>query len=85
MEGAKRKWKDQKQKGRKAGPRRKDASRLFAASAGAGAPSADTKPMQEDTQSQARKRERDVPFSEVEKIVDLLEPLSSTVSCCDYP
>ena len=39
---------------------------------GAGAPSIETKPMQEDTESQAKKRKRDVAFSEVEKIVDLL-------------
>ena len=28
--------------------------------------------MQEDTESQAKRRKRDLPFSEVEKIVDLL-------------
>ena len=72
VEGAKKKWKDQKQKGPKAGPRKKDASGPSAASAGAGAPSAETKPMQEDTESQAKKRKRDLAFSEVGKIVDLL-------------
>ena len=72
VEDAKRKWKNQKQKGPKAGPRKKDASGPSAASAGAGAPSAETKPMQEDTESQAKKRKRDLAFSEVEKIVDLL-------------
>ena len=72
VEDAKKKWKDQKQKGPKAGPRKKDASGPSAASAGAGAPSAETKPMQEDTESQAKKRKRDLAFSEVEKIVDLL-------------
>ena len=69
---ANKKWKDQKQKGPKAGPREKDASGPSAASAGAGAPSAETKPMQEDTESQAKKRKRDLAFSEVEKILDLL-------------
>ena len=71
VEDAKRKWKDQKQKGPKARPRKKDASGPSAASAGAGAPSAETKPMQEDTESQAKKRKTEA-FSEVEKIVDLL-------------
>ena len=42
LEDAKKKWKDQKQKGPKAGPRKKDASGPSAASAGAGAPSAET-------------------------------------------
>ena len=72
VEDAKKKWKDQKQKGLKAGPRKKDASGPCAGSAGAGAPSAETKPMQEDTESQAKKRKGDLAFSEVEKIVDLL-------------
>ena len=72
MADTKKKWKDQKQKGPKAGPRKKDASGPSAANAGAGAPSAETKPMQEDTESQAKKRKRDLAFSEVEKIVDLL-------------
>ena len=72
VEDAKKKWKDQKQKGPKAGSRKKDASGPSAASVGAGAPSAQTKPMQEDTESQAKKRKRDLAFSEVEKIVDLL-------------
>ena len=72
MEDAKKKWKDQKQKGPKTAPRKKDASGPSAASAGAGAPSAETKPMQEDTESQAKKRKRDLAFSKVEKIVDLL-------------
>ena len=72
VEDAKKKWKDQKQKGPRAGPRRKDASGPSAASSCAGAPSAETKPMQEDTESQAKKRKRDLAFSEVEKIVDLL-------------
>ena len=72
MEDAKKKWKDQKQKGPKAGPRKKDASGPSAARAGVGAPLAETKPMQEDTKSQAKKRKRDLAFSEVEKIVDLL-------------
>ena len=72
VEDAKKKWKDQKQKGPRAGPRKKDASGPSAASAGAGAPSAETKPMQEDTESQAKKRKRDLGFSEVEKVVDLL-------------
>ena len=72
VEDAKKKWKDQKQKGPKAGPRKKDASGPSAASAGAGAPSAEAKPMHEDTESQAKKRKRDLAFSEVEKIVDLL-------------
>ena len=71
VEDAKKKWKDQKQKGPKAGPRKKDASAPSAASAGAGAPSAETKRMQEDTESRAKKRKRDLAFSEVEKIVDL--------------
>ena len=69
---AKKKWKDQKQKRPKAGPRKKNASGPSAASAGAGAPSAETKPMQEDTESQAKNRKRDLAFSEVVKIVDLL-------------
>ena len=30
--------------------------------------------MQEDTESQAKKRKRDLTFLEVEKIVDLLRP-----------
>ena len=77
VEDAKKKWKDQKQKGPKTGPRKKDASGPPAASAGAGAPSAETTPMQEDTESQAKKRKRDLAFSEVEKIV--FEPLSRTV------
>ena len=72
VEDAKKKWKDQKQKGPKAGPTKKDASGPSAASAGAGATSAETIPMQEDTESQAKKRKRDLAFSEVEKIVDLL-------------
>ena len=72
VEDAKKKWKDQKQKGPKAGPREKDASGPSAASAGAGAPSAETKPMQEDTESQAKQRKRDLAFSEVEKTVDQL-------------
>ena len=72
MEDAKKKWKDQKQNGPKAGLRKKDASGPSAASAGAGAPSAETKLMQEDTESQAKKRKRDLAFSEVEKIVELL-------------
>ena len=72
VEDAKKKWKDQKQKGPKAGPRKKDASGPSAASADAGAPSAETKPMQEDTESQAKRRKRDLDFLEVEKIVDLL-------------
>ena len=73
VEDAKRKWKDKKQKGQKAAPRKRDASGPSAASACAGAPSAETKPMQEDTESQAKKRKRDLAFSEVEKIVDLLQ------------
>ena len=72
VEDTKKKWKDQKQKGPKAGPRKKDASGPSAASAGAGALSAETKPMQEKTESQAKKRKRDLAFSEVEKIVHLL-------------
>ena len=72
VEDAKKKWMDQKQRGPKAGPRKKEASGPSAASAGAGAPSAETKPMQEDTESQAKKRKRGLAFSEVEKIVDLL-------------
>ena len=71
VEDAKKKWKDQKQKGPKAGPRRKDASGPAAASAGARAPSAETRPMQEDTEGQGRKRKRDLAFLEVEKIADL--------------
>ena len=71
VEDAKKKWKDKKQKGPKAGPRKRDDSGPAAGSAGAGAPSAETRPMQEDTESQARKRKRDLAFSEVEKIVDL--------------
>ena len=42
------------------------------ASADSGAPSTKTGPSQGDTESQAKKRKRDVAFSEVEKIVDLL-------------
>ena len=72
VEETKKKWKDQKQKGPKSGPRKKDASGPSAASADAGAPSAEIKPMQEYTESQAKKRKRDLAFSEVEKIVDLL-------------
>ena len=71
VEYARKKWKDQKQKGPKGGPRRRDASGPSAASAGAGAPSAETKLMQDDTESKAKKRRRDLVFSEVEKIVDL--------------
>ena len=41
-------------------------------SAGAGAALAETKSMQEDTESQAKKGKSDLAFSEVEKIVDLL-------------
>ena len=69
---AKKKWKDQKQKGPKAGPRKKDASVPSAVSAGAGASPPETKRMQEDTESQAKKRKKDLVFSEVEKIVDLV-------------
>ena len=72
VEDAKKKWKDKKQKRLKAGPRKKDASGPSVVSAGAGASSAETKPMQEDTESQAKKRKRHLAFSEVEKIVDLL-------------
>ena len=60
-------------KGTKSRPeRKKDASGPSAVSAGAGAYSARTKPMQEDTESQAKKRKEDLAFSEVEKVVDLL-------------
>ena len=72
VEHAKKKWKDQKEKGPKAGRRKKDASGPTAVSAGACASSAETKPMQEDTGSQAKKRKRDLAFSEVQKIMDLL-------------
>ena len=72
VDNVKKKWKDETQKGPKAGTGKKDASGPSAASAGAGAPSAETKRMQEDTESQAKKRKRDLAFSEVEKIVDLL-------------
>ena len=72
MEDAKKKWKDQKQKGPRGGPRTKDASGPSAARAGAGGPQAETKPMQEHTESQANKRKRDLAFSEVENIVHLL-------------
>ena len=72
VEDAKNKWKDQKQMGPKAGPRKKYASGPSAASAGAGAPSAETRAKQEDTESQAKKRKRDLAFSEVEKMLDLL-------------
>ena len=72
VEDAKKSWKDQKQKGPKAGPRKENTSGPAAASAGSGVPSTETKPMQEDTESQAKKRKRDLAFSEVEKIVDLL-------------
>ena len=72
VEDAKKTWKDQKQKGPKDGPRNKNTSGPAAAGAGSGAPSAQTKPMQEDTESQAKNRKRDLAFSEVEKIVDLL-------------
>ena len=72
VEDAKKKRKAQKQKGPKAGPTKKDASGPSAVRAGAGASSAETKPMQEDTKSQAKKRKRDLAFSEVEKIMDLL-------------
>ena len=58
VQDAKKEWKDQKQKEPKAGPRKKEASGPCAASAGAGAPSAETKPMQEDTESRAKKRKR---------------------------
>ena len=71
VEHTKKKWKDQKQKKTKAGPRKKDASGPSAASAGADTPLAETKPMQEDSKSQAKKRNRALAFSEVEKIVDL--------------
>ena len=74
VEDAKKAWKDQKQKGPKTGPRNKDASGPAAASGVSGAPSAETKPMQEETESQAKNRKRDLAFSEVEKIVDLLRP-----------
>ena len=72
VEDAKKKRKDEKQKGPKAGARDKDASGPSAVSAGAGASSADAKPMQEDTESQAKKRNRDLAFPEVEKIPDFL-------------
>ena len=72
VEDANKTSKDQKQKGQKAGPRNKTTSGPAAATAGAGAPSAETKPTQEDTESQAKKRKTDLAFSEVEKIVDLL-------------
>ena len=42
VEDAKKKWKDQKQKGPKAGPRKRDASGPSAVSAGAGASAAET-------------------------------------------
>ena len=85
LEDAKKKWKDQKQKGPTAGPRKKDACRPSAASAGAGAPSAETKPMQEDIESQAKKRKRDVAFSEVEKIVDLLRTAVKDGLTLEFP
>ena len=72
VEDGKKTWKDQKQKAPKAGPRNKNTSGPAAASAGSGAPSAETKPMQEDTECQAKKRKRDLAFSDIEKIVDLL-------------
>ena len=72
VEDAKKTWKDEKQNGPKAGPRNENTSGPTAASAGSGAPSAQTKPMQEDTEGQAKKRKRDLAFSEAEKIVDLL-------------
>ena len=72
VEDAKKTRKDQKQKGPKGGQRNKNTSGPAAASAGTGAPSAQTQPMHEDTESQAKKRKRDLAFSEVEKIVDLL-------------
>ena len=72
VEDAKKKWKDQKQKEPKAGPGKEDASGPSAVSAGAGASSAETKPMQEDTESQAKNRKRGLAFSEVEENVDLL-------------
>ena len=79
VEDAKKKWKHQKQKGPKAGPSKKDASGPSAASAGVGAPSAETKPMQEDTEGQAKRRKRDVAFSRLRKSWTCLEPLSRTV------
>ena len=66
LEDAKKKGKHQKQNGPKAGPRKEDACRSSAVSAGAGDSSAETKPMQVVTESQAKKRKRDVAFSEVE-------------------
>ena len=72
VEDAKKAWKDQKQKGPKAGPRKKDASGPAAASGGAGASAAETRLMQDDTESQAKKRKRDLAFSEVRKIIDVL-------------
>ena len=79
VEDAKKKWKDQKQKGLKAGPRKKDASGPSAASAGAGAPSAETKPMQEDTGREIWL------FQMLRKLWTCFHPLSRTVSRCDHP
>ena len=41
--------------------------------------------MQENTESQAKNGKRHNVFSEVEKMVHLLEQLSRTVARCDYP
>ena len=46
-------------KGTKGGPRNENTSGPTAASADSGGPSAETKPMQEDTENQAKKRKRD--------------------------
>ena len=73
MEDAKNTWKDQKQKGPKAGRRTKNTSGPAAASAGSGAFSAEAKPLKEDTESGAKKRRRDLALSEVENIFDLLQ------------
>ena len=54
VEDAKKKWNQQKQKGPKPGRRKKDASGPSAAGAGAGFPSAETRPMRQDTESRAK-------------------------------
>ena len=74
VEDAKKKSKDQKQKGPKGGPRSKKPSGPAAANAGSGAPSTETGPSQGKAESQSKKRKRDLACSEVEKIVDLLPP-----------
>ena len=85
VEDPKKTWKDQQQKGPKAGPKTKNTSGPAASSAGAGVPSAETGRMQEDTESQPRKGREFLHFQKLRKLWTCFEQLSRMVSCCDYP